>query len=79
MSDINGKSVTYAKLHAPIFIPKVGNLKDTLEPGSNHDTKTLKLEVQEPWILAEFKDEVGKKVSVALPTTSFSHVVLAKE
>lgn len=79
MSDINGKSVTYAKLHNGIFIPKVGNLKDTLEAVDSGTGKAVKMTIQEPWVIAEFKDSVGKPVVTAIPTTSFSHLVLAKD
>lgn len=75
MSELTGRKVKYLKLHNPIFVPVVGNLKDTI---LNEDTVTGKgcdMTVDALGVLLVIKVE-GKAWNILIPTAAISHMVL---
>jgi hypothetical protein len=66
--------VTYAKLHGPIHVPSIGNIKETLTPDATGTTKDLKMVATDLGILATIKG-----VEVFIPYTMVTHMVLAKQ
>jgi hypothetical protein len=79
MSDFSGKTVTYAKLHTHLFVPGVGNLTDTLESNNPAISKSVVMVLADNFIVAKFKDAVGKPIVSLIPLTSVANMVLAKE
>lgn len=79
MSKHDGKSVKFAVLHQPIFAPGYGQLPANLS-GSGVNSgidKAVKMTIQEPYVLIEAKDQVGKPVEILVPLSGFTHLVLA--
>ena len=70
------RKVTYARLHAPTFIPVLGNLKDALPP----DNKSLDMQLS--WdgsMLNGTAFAHGQKVSFGVPASALQIVVFAPE
>lgn len=76
-SRINGKQLVYAALTGPIFVNGVGQFGPTLSTQVS-GTSVTKMTVDEPWVVVELKDKIGKPIVVPIPLTSFTHTVLAK-
>lgn len=76
-SSINGKELKYGALRGPIFAEGIGQISQTLNPVAV-GSKVIKMTVEEPWILVEMKDNVGKLTILAIPIAAFTHTVLAK-
>jgi hypothetical protein len=65
--------ITYAKLHAPIFIPTIGNLKETLVDDLTSNTKGIKMTLENGLLRATLKG-----VTFLVPMTSVTHMVEKK-
>lgn len=79
MSEFNGKKVSYATLKdGPIFIPSYGQLRAELSSTGDGVHKAVEMTIDEPFVILEITDKVGKKITDLIPLTSFSHLVLAK-
>lgn len=76
-SGINGKQLKYGALTGPVFVDGVGQFGPTLSLAST-GSKVKKMTVDEPWVLVEMEDKVGKTVIIPIPYTAFTHTVLAK-
>jgi len=79
MSDLIGRKVKYVKLHNPIFVPVVGNLKDTILNEDSATGKGMDMTVNELGILMLTKDSGNKPVSILVPSAAISHMVLIPE
>lgn len=77
-SQHNGKKITYATLTGPIFIPGFGQLNQNISSTGDGLHKGVDMTIHEPWVLLEVKDKVSKPVSILVPCSSFTHMVLAK-
>lgn len=78
MSKLNGKKLSFARIVAPAFVPNFGELKGDLQT-STPGTKVLSMTVDEPFIMVDVKDKLSQSLTIAVPLTSFSHVVAEKE
>lgn len=76
MSDLIGRKVKYMKLHNPIFIPKVGNLKDTILNEDSASGKGVDMTVDSLGVVLVTKDEAQKPITVLVPNAAISHAVL---
>lgn len=66
-----GQEVTYAKLHTPLFIPGLGDYKQTLDASVIGPDMKLKMYLLESYLLLVTK---GKKV--AIPLANVTHMLL---
>ena len=78
MSKLEGKELSYGVLAATVFVPGVGNFGPTLTNQDSATHKAVKMVVDEPFVTLSTKDKVGKEVSIAVPITYFTHMVVAK-
>lgn len=78
MSEINGKRLRYGAVTGPLFVEGIGQFGPSLSTTAT-GSKVTKMTVDEPWVIVEMKDQVGKTVTVPVPLTSFTHTVLTKE
>ncbi len=65
-----GKEVVWAGLMTPIFVPGVGNLKDTLSPGITGQDRDMKMFAEGNFLVVYTK---GK--SVGIPLANVKNVV----
>jgi hypothetical protein len=75
-SKINGKELSYAVLHNPIFIPDAGQFGPTLSKTTNGMFKGVKMTIEEPWVILEIQNKLGQLVTVPVPLEMFTHTVL---
>lgn len=68
------KEVTYACLHAPIFIPGAGEYGRTLTNGLTGKARDLKMELTENGLFLKIST---KGVQVLVPMTMVTHLVVA--
>lgn len=76
MSEINGKAVKSATLHENTFYPGVGEIKKELHTQGDGLNRAVKMKVDEPFLMVEVKDKVGKAVTLAIPLTNLKQLVL---
>lgn len=73
---VDGKSVTYAVLHYPIHTPGTGQVGPTLSSNiSNAGAKQAKMTLELPFVRVII-DNQGKKTTLMVPLTSFTHMVV---
>jgi hypothetical protein len=76
MSKANGKEVSYGALHGPIFVPGLGQIGPTLSSASSGSLKAVKMTVDEPFVMLEVADKMGKTVELPVPISQFTHMVV---
>lgn len=79
MSKINGKKLVSATMHQNIFFPGIGEIKKELTSVFNGMNKTVDLVVDEPFVIIGVKDKGNKTISIPVPLTNFSHLVLSDD
>lgn len=79
MSAINGKKLTHATLHNPIFVEDIGSIGSSLHAAHNGLHKAVDMTIDEPFVILRIKDRAGNEKVVPVPITGFTHMVLAKE
>lgn len=78
MSNHDNKSVSYAVLPTPLFVPRVGQIKGTLTNYHDGLNKGYRMTICEPFLSVETKDEVGKNVNILIPLSSLTHLVVGE-
>jgi len=79
MSALNGKKLRLATMHANMFIPGVGDIRKELSSVDDGINKAVGMTIDEPFVVVTLKDKGGNALTVPVPLTNFSHMVLAKE
>jgi hypothetical protein len=67
----DGIEVSYAHLHAPIFIPGAGNYKETLTADLVGPDRNMKMYLKDTHLLL-----LTKNVKVAIPLANVTHMVI---
>lgn len=75
MSKHDGKKLTYAALHSPIFVPGYGQTSNTLTSSLSGTNKGVDMTVCDPFVELKIEDKNKKMVTVLVPITQFSHLV----
>lgn len=79
MSNLNGRKLSFGKLHGPIHTAQTGNIKDTLIVGEIGG-KVKSMTIQDTWVSVEFSPATGgPNVIVLIPNTGFTHTVMLPE
>jgi len=78
MSELNGKEVVYGVTAAPMFVPGCGSVGPTLTSSDGVVHKNITMTLDGSFVVAKVKDKVNQTVTVLIPITSFTHMVLAK-
>lgn len=79
MSKYDGKKLTYAALHSPVFVPGYGQTSNTLTSTPSGVNKGVDMTVQYPFVEVRLEDKMKKMVTVLVPITQFSHMVTAPD
>jgi len=79
MSALNGKKLRLATMHANMFIPGVGDIRKELSSVDDGINKAVQMTIDEPFVVVNLKDKGGNTLTVPVPLTNFSHMVLARE
>jgi hypothetical protein len=79
MSNVNGRKVKLATMHANMFIPGVGDIRKELSSTDDGINKAVGMVIDEPFVVVTLKDKGGNVLTVPVPLTNFSHMVLVKE
>jgi len=79
MSEVNKKKLKLATMHANMFIPGVGDIRKELSSVDDGINKAVHMIIDEPFVLVSLKDKGGNTLTVPVPLTNFSHMVLARE
>jgi hypothetical protein len=69
------REVSYAHLHAPIFIPGLGNYKETITPDVTGPDRNLKMFLEDG---ATCLMLITKNVEIAIPLSNITHMVVKK-
>ena len=74
------RKVVYAKLHAGVFIPGVGNLADTLPPASKTLTDFVMYESAFGGLILEWKNlSIAKNLSASIPSANIQVIAYEPE
>lgn len=77
MSNVNGKTVKSATMHANIFYPGVGEIRKELSNVDSGLTPAIKMTLDEPFLVLETKGKAGNKpVTILVPITNLASLVL---
>jgi hypothetical protein len=77
---LEGKKVTYAKMHAGIHTPQSGQLKDTLTAVGDPSNAPVKMVIEGGFVKVTAKNASTKReVDILVPLTNFTHLVLADQ
>jgi hypothetical protein len=79
MSTVNGKKLSFAVMHQNIFYPGIGDIRKELSCEDTGLSRGVKMTIDEPFVLVETKTKAGQAVTIPVPITNFSHLVLARE
>lgn len=75
MSKVDGKKVTYAALHYPIFVPGSGQVGPTLTAQLSNGSKQAEMTLELPFVRVVVENK-GSKTTLMVPLTSFTHMVV---
>lgn len=75
MSKYDGKKLTYAALHSPVFVPGYGQTSNTLTSTPSGTNRGVQMVVSDPFVELKIEDKMKKMVTVLVPITQFSHLV----
>lgn len=79
MNKYSGRELSYGVLHAPIFIPGIGQFGPTLSKIPSGTSKGVKMTVDEHFVTLEVADKQGQLVEVAVPLNMFTHMTITKQ
>ncbi len=79
MSSINGRQVTYAVTHTNLFVPGLGEIRKELSNVDNGTHKSVDMLLDGDFVVLTTKNKAGAPVTIAVPLSNFSHLVLARE
>ena len=79
MSKLNGRTVTYARMHTTVFVPGFGQFGPELSAIQTPTTKACDMVVEGEVVLCSLKDKVGKTVEMVIPFTNFTNFVVRPE
>lgn len=79
MSKYDGRKLSYACLHYPIFVPDCAQVGPTLTKAGTGTGKAVDMTVEGDSIVCVLTGKTGQTVTLLIPKTSFTHTVLAPE
>jgi len=79
MSKLDGRVVTYARMHTTVFVPGFGQFGPELSNTQTPTTKACEMTVSGDVVLCNLKDKVGKTVEMVIPFTNFTNFVVRPE
>lgn len=79
MSKLNGKELSYGVMHGTVHVPNMGQIGPVLTSTNDAMHKTVKMTVDEPFVILEVPIKNGRPMTVNVPIVNFSHMVMKED